>query len=467
MIKLFIFMIGMFCNVQDVCAASIHGLDGTGLSLLWTLPFLGVLLSLAVIPVFAHDFWEQNMGKISLVWSGVSLVMLLSNVGFNITMHVVLETYLHHFIPFMVFILSLYVICGGIKIKIDVAATPMFNVIFMLCATLLASLIGTTGAAMLFIRPLLYINDTRQNKSYLVIFFIFLVCNIGGSLSAIGDPPLFLGFLNGIDFFWATVHLFKPFVLMSVPLFILLYCFDSYYFRQEKHDHKLHTIPKVTIYGRSNVMILIVAVSIIILSGIFPYPDKVLCIANVNVSYTSIIRDLSLLLLTIISVKWCNKDVRHNNHFSWEPFFEVCKVFAAIFITAAPVIAMLKSGENGAFANLVTLVNDKTGPNNMLYFWITGVLSSFLDNAPTYLVFFNLAGGDPELLSHSLSNTLVAISCGAVFMGAMTYIGNAPNLMVKSIAQRRNVQMPGFFGYLLWSICILLPVLILVSMLCI
>ncbi len=442
-------------------------LSGEGLSLVWIVPFCGVLLSLAVMPLLASRFWHHHYGKVALGWALMSLGMILWQFGASVMISEILDTYLHHFIPFIIFILSLYVIAGGIKIDILTKPNPYFNTIYLSVTSFVASWIGTTGAAMLFIRPFLHINGQRHRKRHLVIFFIFLVCNVGGSLTAVGDPPLFLGFLNGVDFFWPTTHMFGPFLTVMVPLLMLFFFMDKRAFLKDgiptqplSEDERFI----IRFGGRRNFLYLLLAVSAIIMSGIWK-TDLGVTIYNTKLFLPDIVRDLVLLILTYFSYVRGNKAVRKDNGFSWEPFLEVLKIFAAIFITAAPVIAILKAGTNGALSTLVNLVNTESGPDNMLYFWITGGLSSVLDNAPTYLVFFNLAGGDANQLMGTLSSTLLAISAGSVFMGALTYIGNAPNFMIKSIAEQERISMPSFFGYMIWSCGILLPVFILVSLL--
>ncbi len=437
------------------------------MSLMWAVPFCGILLSLAVMPLILPNFWHAHFGKVSFAWALVTLFMITVEFGIMATVGEVLDTYLHHFIPFIIFIFSLYVIAGGIKIDILTKANPYFNTFYLAVTTFVASWIGTTGAAMLFIRPFLHVNQNRQSKRHLVIFFIFLVCNIGGSLTAVGDPPLFLGFLNGIDFFWPTTHLFGPFLTVTVPLLVIFYFLDTYKFKKDGmayHYSEEDDRFIVKLGGRRNFLYLLMAIAAIIFSGIWE-TDLSVTIYKTHLKAPDIIRDLILIALAILSLSKGNKRVREENKFSWEPFLEVFKVFAAIFITAAPVIAMLKVGDTGAFSSLVALVNTDQGPNNMLYFWITGGLSSVLDNAPTYLVFFNLAGGDPISLMTTQAKTLLAVSAGSVFMGAMTYIGNAPNFMIKSIAEKEQIAMPSFFGYMLWSCGILLPIFIIVSLL--
>jgi Na+/H+ antiporter NhaD/arsenite permease-like protein len=298
-----------------------------------------------------------------------------------------------------------------------------------------------------------------------VVFFIFLVGNIGGALTPLGDPPLFLGFLQGVSFFWPTQHLLLPMLACSVILLVVYVVLDTVLFRRE---HGLREVPPEVrvpfgLEGGINLLLLVGVVGAVLLSGVWK-PGVVLTVHHVPVALENLARDL--LLLAIIGLSWVltSRESRRLNDFSWFPIVEVGKLFAAIFVTIVPAIAILRAGRDGALADLVDLVGGTGDPNNLAYFWLTGLLSSFLDNAPTYLVFFNMAGADPQHLMDPWATTLGAISAGAVFMGANTYIGNAPNFMVRSIAQERGVLMPSFFGYMLWSCGILLPLFVLVSL---
>lgn len=449
----------MCCVCSPVYGAS--SLDGTELAIYWALPFIGILLSLALLPLFAPNFWHRNYGVVSFFWGALACTMIVVSYGFTALGMELIVTYLDHFIPFIIFILSLYVISSGIFLNLQTVATPVTNTIFITIGGLLASWIGTTGAAMLFIQPFLVINKHRLRKTHLLVFYIFIVCNIGGCLSAIGDPPLFLGFLNGVDFFWPTTHLFPAFITVFIPLIFMFFLCDTYYYRKDKKAK----IPELLtpsrsislgVEGRYNIVLLLLAVLSIILSGVFKDLGSVHFFAT-DLKYANLARDAFLLGLTFCSLKITRAEIRKKNNFSWFPFLEVFKVFAGIFVTASPVLAILKAGENGSLSWLVSTVNTASGPNNELYFWITGILSSLLDNAPTYLVFFNIAGGNAEVLMTTLERTLIAISLGSVFMGAMTYIGNAPNFMVKAIAEQNRIRMPSFFGYIVWSTLILLP----------
>ncbi|MEN8237003.1 MAG: sodium:proton antiporter [Pseudomonadota bacterium] len=445
------------------CFASNNGINAHSLSIVWILPFVGMLLSLALMPIIAPDFWHKNDGKVALCWAALVIIPMALLYGVSLTMHEIVHVYLLEYIPFIIIAGALYVIAGGICVQLKWTGTPQVNTVLLLAATLVASWIGTTGAAMLFIRPLIRINAWRSYKTHLMIFFIILVCNLGGCLTALGDPPLFLGFLLGVDFFWPLFHLAVPFVYVSLPVLVIFYVLDRYHFSKEdttnipKPNHD-----KLRFRGRLNFILLLGVMAAVIISGKWD-PGVAIDIYGVPLKLQNFLRDITLLLLALISLVHTSYEIRNLNHFTWLPIVEVAKIFAAIFITAMPVLAILGIGEEGALAPLVQFVTVDGAPVNYMYFWMTGVLSGFLDNAPTYLVFFHLAGGDAQTLMGPMSTTLTAISAGAVFMGALTYIGNAPNFMVKSIAETRQISMPSFFGYLLWSSLILLPLFAIMS----
>jgi Na+/H+ antiporter NhaD/arsenite permease-like protein len=331
--------------------------------------------------------------------------------------------------------------------------------------TVLASFIGTTGASMVMIRPIMRANDDRRHNVHVIVFFIFLVSNIGGSLTPLGDPPLFLGFLRGVDFFWTTTHLLPETLFASGVLLALFFVIDLAIYKKEGRVRPDPTPDNpVRVTGGLNFLLIFIIIAAILMSATTDLGRVTLL--GVEIELANALRDLIMIVVTIISLKTTPKANRIENGFSWGPIKEVAKLFAGIFIAIIPVLAMLKAGANGAFAPLVALVTNPDGSaNNAAYFWLSGGLSSFLDNAPTYLVFFELAGGDPQQLMTTGALTLTAISAGAVFMGANSYIGNAPNFMVYAIAREGGVRMPSFFGYLLWSGAILIPTFLLLTLL--
>lgn len=441
-------------------------LDGSigNLAIFWIIPFVGILLSIAMFPLVAPNFWHHNFGKISAFWVVSFIVPFLFKEGFNVTLYEILHVGLLEYIPFIILLLSLFTISGGVQLTGSLVGTPFLNTIILLIGTILASWMGTTGAAMLLIRPLIRANSFRKNKTHIIVFFIFLVANIGGSLTPLGDPPLFLGFLKGIDFFWTTSAMLAPMSFMVVSLLIIFFALDTYNYGKELVPIKVESeTEKLGIKGSFNLILLLGVIAGVLISG-FWKPGIYFDIFHVNMELQNVIRDVLLLGLAYSSWVFTSKSIREANEYTWFPIIEVAKLFAGIFVTIIPAIAILKAGTNGVLASVISSVTQDGEPLNYMYFWATGILSSFLDNAPTYLVFFNTAGGDPSVLMGEMSNTLLAISMGAVFMGANTYIGNAPNFMVKSISESSGIEMPSFFGFLFkWSIPILLPLFIIVS----
>ncbi|MEE9189702.1 MAG: sodium:proton antiporter [Candidatus Neomarinimicrobiota bacterium] len=458
---------GLILAAEDIESGSIHHLDGSQLSILWVLPFMGILFSIAILPLFADRFWHNNFGKVTIFWAMSFIIPFAVLWGASVTFYELAQVSLLEYIPFIILLLSLFTISGGIRLTGTLIGTPILNTALILIGTVIASWMGTTGAAMLLIRPLIRANLERKNKVHIIVFFIFLVANIGGSLTPLGDPPLFLGFLKGVDFFWTTDMMLRPMLFMVLCLLSLFYLIDSYYYRKEGLNvlppRSDHGNEKLGVDGAINFLFLAGVIGAVLLSGIWK-STIIIDVYHVPVHLQNLIRDLLLLGLTMTSWLVTARSIREHNQFTWFPIQEVAKLFAGIFVTIIPVIAILKAGTDGALAMIVRSVSNDGEPINQMYFWATGVLSSFLDNAPTYLVFFNTAGGDAVQLMGDMKNTLLAISVGAVFMGANTYIGNAPNFMVKSIAQERGIDMPSFFGYLIkYSIPILLPLYIIVS----
>jgi len=438
-------------------------IGGATMGPLWALPFAGLLLSIALGPILFHHLWELHYGKFAAFWALLLLVPLVALRGFEASLGAVLHTALLEYLPFIILLFSLFTIAGGILITGNLHGSPATNTVILAIGTVMASIVGTTGASMILIRPLLRANDNRRHNVHVVVFFIFLVSNIGGSLTPLGDPPLFLGFLRGVDFFWTTEHLLPETGFAVVVLLALFYALDSFLYHR---DDSLPPLKDPTpdrdlkLWGKVNLPLLAGVIGAILLSANWK-PGVVFELHGVHVELQNLVRDLILIGLAGLSLWLTPKQVRAGNEFSWGPILEVAKLFAGIFVCIIPVLAMLQAGREGAFSALVGLVNHPDGSHNAVaYFWLTGILSSFLDNAPTYLVFFELAGGNAKELMTTGALTLAAISGGAVFMGANTYIGNAPNFMVYAIAKDRKVAMPSFFGYMLWSGAILIPVFI-------
>ena len=455
-----------------------HGVDGANLPIWSIIPFVGILLSIAIFPlVLDSHFLVHHGGKMSLIWSLVFAIPYLAAFR-GAAFYDILHIYLIDYIPFIILLWGLFAVAGGILVRGTLRGTPLVNTLLLLIGTAIASWVGTTGASMLLIRPLIRANAYRQNKIHLIVFFIFLVSNIGGSLTPLGDPPLFLGFLHGVPFFWTTTALFPHMLLISVILIVLFFVVDTFMFKREGG-----VVPDdgasepIRVDGLFNLIFLLGIVAAVLMSGTAKWGE--VNILGVHVAWQNIARDVLIVVMGLLSLRFTpfSGELRQANEFSWEPIEEVAKVFAGIFMTIIPALAILKAGENGALRGLIGAIKEP-----IHYFWITGTLSSFLDNAPTYLTFFNTALGQlhlteamvPEILStpfdslpkdhQTFVNLLTAISVGAVFMGANTYIGNAPNFMVKAIAEQSGIRMPSFFGYMIWSVGILVPLFVIVTL---
>jgi Na+/H+ antiporter NhaD/arsenite permease-like protein len=445
----------MLCPV----AAHAADIDGSQLSAWWGIPFAGMLLSIAILPLATPQLWHHHFGKIAAAWA-LSLALPFAYVfGPAAMAGSVVHTLLSEYLPFIILLTALFTISGGIYVRGNLHGSPALNVAIMAIGAVLASVMGTTGASVLFIRPLIRANDNRKSVAHVVVFFIFIVSNAGGSLTPLGDPPLFLGFLKGVDFFWTVKHIFPETLFLIGSLLAIFYVIDSWHYKREgvtRVDPTPDT-PGFGLDGAINFLPLLCVMALVLMSGTWK-PGISFNVYGTEVALPSLLRDVALVGVTFLSLAITPAGVRQANHYSWAPMQEVAKLFIGIFLTMVPVLAMLKAGEGGAFAAVARAVTGPDGqPLPWAYFWFSGILSSFLDNAPTYLVFFNLAGGDPKVLMTTLATTLAAISAGSVFMGANSYIGNAPNFMVKAIAEDRGIRMPSFFGYMAWSCCVLLP----------
>lgn len=446
--------------------ASAAGFNGADLSVAWGIPFAGILLSIALMPLFLPHFWHHHFGKVAAGWALAFLLPFAAVFGVGAAAGSLVHALVAEYIPFVILLTALFTVSGGIYIRGNLHGTPALNTAILAIGAVLASFMGTTGASMLLIRPLIRANDARKSCAHVVVFFIFIVSNAGGSLTPLGDPPLFLGFLKGVDFFWTVRHIFTETVFLVGALLVIFYVLDSARFKAEGPVARPDPTPdtgSIGFDGKINFVLLAVVVGLVLMSG-FWKSDVGFAIAGAHVGLPGLVRDIGLIVVATLSFVLTPKVVHQANQFDWGPMQEVAKLFAGIFLTIIPVIAMLQAGESGPFGGIVRAVTRPDGtPDPAMYFWATGFLSSFLDNAPTYLVFFNTAGGDPATLMTTMGSTLAAISAGAVFMGANTYIGNAPNLMVKAIAESRGVRMPSFFGYMAWSCSILVPLFIVMT----
>lgn len=430
------------------------------ISLAFCIPFIGMLLSVAIFPLIAGKWWEKKKQYIVILWSLLFLIPFAVKYSAGVMGETLLDIVLNDYMTFIILLFGLFCVSGNIAIKGNFSGAPKVNVILLLIGTLLSSWIGTTGASMIMIRPIMRANAWRKRKVQIIVFFIFLVSNIGGCLTPVGDPPLLMGFMRGVPFFW-SLRLLPVFILNTAILLVVFFFLDRRAYRKdiaEGHAPEL-TAEKTTvrIEGVHNIIFIVMIVVAVILSGVLsslPLFEKGVSLTeNVNLSTASVIEVAIILLAAFLSMKTTKKNVRIENQFSWAAIQEVAILFIGIFITMEPALLFLEA--HGASLGL-------QHPWQM--FWATGALSSFLDNTPTYLVFLTTAGtlGAATGITTSVGTIapvmLKAISCGAVCMGANTYIGNAPNFMVRSMAEEGGVRMPSFFGYMAWSGSILIPV---------
>jgi Na+/H+ antiporter NhaD/arsenite permease-like protein len=432
-------------------------------------PFVCLLLSIAILPLTLPHWWEKNRNKllVSAIWAipaAVVLILDMRGEGVGILVHSVKE-----YVAFIALLFSLFVITGGIFVKGSLAGTPMSNTVIFGIGAVLANFVGTTGASMLLIRPLLRANASRVRKSHIFVFLIFIVSNTGGLLTPLGDPPLFLGFLRGVPFFW-TLGLWVKWLVVNGLLLAVFNFVDQFIFDREERlragsqlEEVQEAVEPPGIRGGQNFVFLFGVIFVIVFMGTAG-PRYI-----PNRDLRELVQVAGMLLMAGLSLFFTPVAIRRTNRFTWYPIWEVAAIFVGIFVAMTPALHLLET--RGAALGVHA---------PWQFFWASGTLSSFLDNAPTYLAFGSLAVGvvngmhplaslHAEHLSGLLSYPegtvfLTAISCGAVFMGANTYIGNGPNFMVKSIAEENGVKMPGFFGYMKWSACILLPIFVVITL---
>lgn len=434
---------------------------------LWMcIPFVGMLLCIAVLPLVKPEWWEKNRQYAVILWSALFIIPFGLKFGLGQVTETVLECLVNDYLTFIVLLFGLFCVAGNIKLEGSLVGNPRVNVIFLAVGTLLSSVLGTTGSSMLFVRPMLQMNAWRKHKAHVMVFFIFLISNIGGCLTPIGDPPLLMGFSRGVPFFWST-RLFPILLVNMIILLVVFYKIDLKMYRMDLAEGLIPEVhedePLIRFKGAHNFIFIATIIVAVILSGVLPGlplfqngEGEVIGIRifqEVRLTLPTIIEIVIILASAWLSFKTTNAKVRRENHFTWGAIEEVAVLFVGIFITMQPALMILKQLGAGLGITL---------PSQM--FWVTGMLSSFLDNTPTYLVFLTTAGamsftsGVTTSLGMIPVQMLEAISCGAVFMGANTYIGNAPNFMVKSISDENGVKMPSFFGYMLWSLKFLIPV---------
>ena len=463
-------LLGVLAFSVTAMAESPAGETGTAVpSLLYCIPFAGILLCIALFPLVKPTWWEEHQAPVVLAWSLAFIVPFVIGFGAHHTAEVVLECLINDYLTFIVLLFGLFCVAGNITLEGDLAGSPRINVGLLLFGTLLSSWVGTTGASMLMVRPIIKMNSWRKRKRHIMIFFIFLLSNIGGCLTPIGDPPLLMGFMRGVPFFW-SLRLLPILAFNAAVLLFVFYHLDMRAYRKDIAEGRKPDISKpgteIRIAGLHNLIFLAAIVVAVLLSGTLPSLPLfrnadgtvrgIPILGEVTLTWPAVIEIAIILASAWLSFRTTSAKVRTENHFTWGAIKEVAILFIGIFITMQPALMILKA--NGASLGL-------DSPYQM--FWATGALSSFLDNTPTYLVFLTTAGslGFTEGIATALGTVpakmLVAISCGAVFMGANTYIGNAPNFMVKSISDENGVRMPSFFGYILWSLGFLIPVFIL------
>ncbi|MDE5445282.1 sodium:proton antiporter [Bradyrhizobium sp. CSA207] len=449
---------------QDARAAT--GLDGAAMRWPYALPFSGLLLSIALGPVLFAKYWHYHYGKIALAWSVLALASLAWLAGGMAMLAAFAHAMLGEYLGFIVLLFALYVVAGGILVNGDLRGTPWTNACILALGTLMASIVGTTGAAMILVRPLIRANLARRHNSHVLVFFIILVANVGGALSPLGDPPLFVGFLHGVDFFWTTRNIWSQTAVVAGLLLAVFVVVDVMRYRAEPAVRaSAGPVAPIRIRGLVNVVLIAAIIASLLMSAMWE-PGISFDVLGTQIGLQDLVRNALLLAIAALSVWLTPDEHRLANGFAWEPIREVAKLFAGIFTAIIPVLAMLDAGHHGAFAWLLSAVTAPDGtPREVAYFWFTGLMSAFLDNAPTYLLFFELAGGDPQVLMGELGGTLASISMGAVYMGALTYVGNAPNFMVSSIANESGIKMPGFFGYLLRAGAVLIPLFLLLTVL--
>lgn len=432
------------------------------------IPFAGLLLCIAVMPLVKGEWWKAHQPLVVGFWIAAMVIPFIVVYGAGKTVETVLECTVNDYLTFIILLFGLFCVSGNITMEGDFAGSPRINVGLLALGTLLSSCIGTTGASMLMVRPVIKMNSWRKRKSHIMVFFIFMVSNMGGCLTPIGDPPLLMGFMRGVPFFW-SLHLLPMLLFNMAILLFAFYHLDKWAYRRDIAEGRKPDISKpgteFRIDGLHNIVFLLMIVGAVILSGVLPgmpaFQDGagnvkgIHIFGEVTLSFPALIEIAVILLAAWLSFRTTKQEIRRRNHFTWGAIKEVAVLFIGIFITMQPALMLLKS------------VGPELGLTQPFQlFWATGALSSFLDNTPTYLVFLTTAGtlGITSGIATSLGTVpaklLSAISCGAVFMGANTYIGNAPNFMVKSISDENGVNMPSFFGYMLCSLAFLVPVFI-------
>jgi Na+/H+ antiporter NhaD/arsenite permease-like protein len=413
-----------------------------------SLPFIFLLVAISLGPNLLPKLWHRVENYFLVIVCAFSLIGLYSQIDLTYTLYHLTHTLEMEYIPFIVLIYTLYTIGTGLKITIHGSPTPLKNALFLFLGGILSNLVGTTGASMLLIHPFIKWNKDSPYKMHLVVFFIFIVSNIGGSLTPIGDAPLFIGYLQGVPFFWTLQNLWQKSFLAQFIILSIFIIIDHY--KNGSQDVEKGKF-KTEIIGKEQLLLI---------------PLVIFILVTVDNAKTALfLKEVLLLGIAFISY---TLDRRKNRFLSkkahWSPVWEVARVFLTIFVSLIPISIMLKNGEHGVFASILKLANEGGKPNNVLYYWFSGLFSAVLDNAPTYLLFYKMVGASSaEQMILMFEKTLIAISISCVFFGSITYIGNAPNFMVRNIAKQHHVEVPSFLGFIGWSIAILFPIFFLIQ----
>lgn len=436
-------------------------------NIMWCIPCLGIIFSMSFIPLISSKFWNRHGRHVFIFWT--LLYIICAGYVFDVSsaLQSVFDAIFSDYVSFIIQISTLFIVSGGIFINLAVRSTPIFNTLFLFGSSLLAGWIGTTGTATLMIRPILRANAHRHYRVHLMVFFIFLVANIGGAFSPLGDPPLFVGFTNGIDFFWFAKHLYPYIFSTLIFLCMLFFLIDTQLLKVEKRlikkdkseENNDDEDKEFKIKGKINIILL----ALVLITVMFCNFNADFTIWGQKYHWSSVVRNIILTTISWVSLKFTKKSIRERNNFSFAPIQEVSELFAGIFITATPIIEMLHQGTNGSLKWIFEQITHNGEFVLQKCFWISGLLSSILDNTPTFLIFFHLTSGNAQDLMTTHAQLLTSFSIATVFMGALTYIGNAPNLMVRSISKNYGVKVPSFLEYMLWSFGILIPVFVIIS----
>ncbi len=424
------------------------------IALPWGAPFLGVLVSIAVLPMLAPRLWHRRMAWVMGLWTAALLLPWVAAFGAADAAHLAWHAILVEYLSFVTILLALYAAGGGVLVRGGPAGTPGGNTLMLGVGMALGVVMGQAGAAMVMINPLLHANAHRRRKVHLPLFLIVLIANASGALTPLGNPPLYIGFLQGVPFLWPARHLIAPLAVLTGLLLLAFYLID----RHLAADEPPAPAPaRLHVRGWPNAVLIVLTGAVVLAQNAARAGD--VSILGEAVPLMRLVAILAFVAITLASAAITPKAVRQANDFTWAPMKEVALLFLAIFVTIQPVLHMLEAGLSGPLGPVLRLTLTAAGtPRPAAFFWLAGILSAFLDNAPTYLVFFNIARIEPATMTDAQAVSLAALSAGAVFFGGLTYIGNAPNMMVRGVAAHRGVRMPGFLGFLCLSAALLLPV---------